>query len=77
MTPCCTLALSITLALSQREREQMSENKTARREGGLLLWTYVRISAYLRLRLHHPDKELLTFSGEVGFGRRLRGNAYG
>jgi hypothetical protein len=35
----------------------------------------VRISSCLRLRRHHPDKELLTFSTEVGFGRRLRGNA--
>src|SRR5690606_22584166 len=26
---------------------------------------------------HHPNKKLPTFSEEVGFGRRLRGNANG
>jgi len=39
------------------------------------VWTYVYISAELRLLLHHPNEKLPTFSGEVGFGRRERGNA--
>ena len=39
------------------------------------MWTYVRISAGLRLLFHHPNEKLPTFSKEVGFGRRLRGNA--
>jgi hypothetical protein len=49
--------------------------KTARLEGGLFVWTYRCISAGLRLPFHHPNEKLPTFSGEVGFGRRLRGNA--
>ena len=39
------------------------------------MWTYVRISAYLRLLFRHPNEKLPAFSEEVGFGRRLRGNA--
>ena len=50
------------------------KNETARREGGLFVWTWVCISAYLRLLLHHPDEKLPTFPKEVGFGRRLRGD---
>jgi len=50
------------------------ENKTTRQEGGLFVWTYVYISAYLRLLLHHPNEKLPAFSEEVGFGRRVRGN---
>jgi hypothetical protein len=49
--------------------------KTARREGGLFVWTYLCISTGLRLLLNHPNEKLPTFFEEVGFGRRLRGNA--
>jgi hypothetical protein len=40
------------------------------------VWTYVGIST-LRLPFPHPNEKLPTFSKEVGFGRRLRGNANG
>jgi len=42
---------------------------------GCFVWTYVCISASSRLLFHHPNEKLPTFSGEVGFGRRERGNA--
>jgi hypothetical protein len=51
--------------------------KTARREGGLFVWTYLCISAGLHLLIGHPNEKLPTFFEEVGFGRRLRGNANG
>ena len=35
----------------------------------------VCISTYLRYLLRRPNEKLPTFSEEVGFGRRLRGNA--
>jgi len=41
------------------------------------VWTYRDISADLRLPFRHPNEKLPTFSGEVGCGRRLRGNANG
>jgi len=41
------------------------------------VWTYICISADLRLLFHHPNEKLPAFSGEVGFGRRARGNANG
>jgi hypothetical protein len=47
--------------------------KTALREEGLFWLTYLPVRVALVIR--HPNKKNPTFSKEVGFGRRVRGNA--
>jgi hypothetical protein len=44
------------------------------RRRAVLVDLYVFVSARLRLLLRHPNERLPTFSEEVGFGRRERGD---
>jgi hypothetical protein len=55
--------------------QSLDKIKTARFEGGLFWLTYTCVLFHAASAIHHPNKKDPTFSKEVGFGRRVRGNA--